>query len=958
MRRVETAIRGLSTETNYEEGVCSYLLNLRKKNGALHPVSPRKVVRELSESYSYLFLHDHSEYKHLIGVRNNAVYYISESGEETLITSVSGKCSITQTGHVLNILDDNGIRYAWWGNGVYEVIDMDFSGDKLSDEVKPEGNVRFLLKSSDNFRFYYSDRIAYNGFQGVSSETLELHHKSLIKRAIAGATKDGLLTGFCLACTALKMYDGNYILHSRPVLISQPVDKDCRYTIGDSSYLSDQAGFELSSRRDPDTNELINVIAEGVHEKEKGYFDTHYLFVKDGVRRHYKKGNVYEFSKTYDIPNFASLQAVLRMDGNTEARLANSIRGGYLQLFFDGKIPEKYHKLFKSVDVFITPEVHAVDFDKLVHVHRPYPYETIYCKPKLDDEIIKELFEQENFYKVAEIKIEDIDKRYRQLAGNTYEVPYNIDLSGKLGEDLLTRERLPIDPNSRSQMIPAKQHMYNSRLHIADYKNEFFKGFPIHHFYANQDKYNFPAEKLISSDNQYFFMWWISVEINTGNGKSRVVRSKPYTGKGPFEFSDLMPMISYPDSRAYKATVHVLSGHDSTDINSYSVSFKLTPHKGHNFAYYISPDLKPIPMIKNMKSGYWNYIPQENDLPKEYNETEYQSNGLRVSALNNPMYFPASTSYLVSTGRILNMASNAMYVSERNFGNYPVFVATTQGWFMLQVGSGELVYSRITPATSYEVPVSEILCPTHFGIAFAGAKGIYLINSDGVKLVSSRLEEDSYRLRLSWHQAFEYVLRKNRISEQGDMPFLEYVKNMKNLIYDPKEKEIIVVGSNQRNYVISLTEDHIYETGERIDYEIKNTYPQLLVAEDNKIKDYADKESDEAHISFSTRPISFGSRDNKQLDRVYFRAMLQGLKAIDEKKAVAALHHSEDNLHFSLSRAKLLPNGGYRDVDMGLMSRLKKRWFIFSFGGVVNDKSIISSLEAMVDVEYKNEKMR
>jgi hypothetical protein len=65
-----------------------------------------------------------------------------------------------------------------------------------------------------------------------------------------------------------------------------------------------------------------------------------------------------------------------------------------------------------------------------------------------------------------------------------------------------------------------------------------------------------------------------------------------------------------------------------------------------------------------------------------------------------------------------------------------------------------------------------------------------------------------------------------------------------------------------------------------------------------------------------------------------------------------------DGRAFTMTRGMTRDPENYKDVDMGLMARSKFRYFVFSLGGMLNEKSTLQFLEAMVIKEYDNEKMR
>ena len=116
--------------------------------------------------------------------------------------------------------------------------------------------------------------------------------------------------------------------------------------------------------------------------------------------------------------------------------------------------------------------------------------------------------------------------------------------------------------------------------------------------------------------------------------------------------------------------------------------YTLTPSTHHNFSYWISDTLKPVATA----IGYTFQEPFETD------RTLIYRNAMKVSSVNNPFYFPAETTYTIGTGTILNAGTNAQRMSEGQFGQYDLYVLTTEGMYSLDTGT-EISYNRQSPAS-------------------------------------------------------------------------------------------------------------------------------------------------------------------------------------------------------------------------------------------------------------------
>ena len=107
-------------------------------------------------------------------------------------------------------------------------------------------------------------------------------------------------------------------------------------------------------------------------------------------------------------------------------------------------------------------------------------------------------------------------------------------------------------------------------------------------------------------------------------------------------------------------------------------------------------------------------------VPEESQREQLYKNGLKVSQVNNPFNFPDENTYLIGTGTIRNLSSNAMRISEGQFGQFPLYILTTENIYALNVGQ-EVLYTTQSPVSN-ESPTSDVICQTPFGVIFIGKK--------------------------------------------------------------------------------------------------------------------------------------------------------------------------------------------------------------------------------------------
>jgi len=867
---------------------------------------------------------------------NLGLYFISVNNTtETFICNITGNASFTQIGNVINILDSVGLKYAIWYQNKYVLINSDFDGqqtDSVLGPVKVDLRVTGCVGATGKkeVRLYRgATTITYSGAGDDTDQAKQARADTtngLLHKALAGIRKDGKLSGFFMACTALELYDGSFIFPSNPILMGQAWDANSRYsqTVEDGThdYLSGKVIFRLMANTDEH-----NAVIPFVDKPDEGYsfgeidHNESFLTGSNGALK-------------TDTQNYPVLLGQWQKDYLQPTTINVVASYNNLQFKINQTIDPTYVSLIKSVSVFISPEIDLYkisDTDKSHFVGEavyrasdvwPPRVENYLPVIKTNKEILDELKNNQKFYKVKEITFDEI------VAGGWIDLTE--DLKGKLGDNLVMQEELPVDNFTHHTLLPQKQMVYNSKLHAMDYKTILSHGWTLNHLFGINGLGQFPS---VYGNVTNRFIWFIETHIKTETGISIVVRKKESSEVNALDLPKLNQILSYPDSRAFKMVIYIYIG----SLYSYRQEFKLTASDSQNYAYYLSPDLKPIYLTE-----YSNGLPAL-PAPLESQREQIYRNAMKVSAINNPFYFPSTTTFTIGTGFLRNARSNALQMSQGQFGQYDVYVSTSEGIYSLDTGT-TVSYNRISPA-SLEIPISDILCPTPFGVVFVGKRGIYVINGQEVKLISEQLEQKEQNYSIN-HPAID---------------FLSFIQTLKNILYDNVQNELILVGSGQYNYVLNVTSGMWYLSTEKIDNDVKNVSPNVLVMDNLTIKDYSQQETSSTSIKLITRPIYFGIDEVKKLQRAILRGLIYSLNT-NVDTMFAGLYASNDGVNFTLLRGFKLgadkQDRDYKDLDLGFLTRATYRNYCLIFEGEVNEKSEIGLMDFMVDDDYRNDKMR
>ncbi len=384
------------------------------------------------------------------------------------------------------------------------------------------------------------------------------------------------------------------------------------------------------------------------------------------------------------------------------------------------------------------------------------------------------------------------------------------------------------------------------------------------------------------------------------------------------------------------------------------LEFPLVAHEGQNFAYHISEDLKPIPFadIEWVIYLFEEVNPMEEiAVPEESQREQMYRNGLKVSQVNNPFNFPNENTYLIGTGTIRNLASNAMRISEGQFGQFPLYIFTTENIYALNVGQ-EVLYTTQSPVSN-ESPTSDVICQTPFGVIFIGKRGLYVINGQQVELLTPFLETSPDNIQLSL-PSVEKCPKIGNLKTWNDN-FIDYLKDVKEIVYDSKESELILLNTNKNyNFVYNIPSKMWYQQTEDVSLFVKNVFPELFGIKTTSVKDFSQPKTttfgyvriiDKALISLITRPINFGSLEYKRIEQLILRLRLKG------KDIIFLTNTSRDDINFDLDKGMILKDGNYKDINLGRFVK-KYRNVIIMLTAEVESDTKIYLLDANVEPGY------
>jgi len=681
------------TKLGVEDGQCEDIINMRFRNGAWRPSGDGKFVFVMGATddskpyvtvaYAQIYVHTNI-YRHVLGVRNGTLYWFAEIDKDgetfypidntsdrtswpadyqslptapVALTTVTGDVWITQTGHLLTIIDENDdFEHLVFktGDKKYKSVFVDANGKASNRTLFPFGQVHLNLYCPGD------DAHKVDPFPDGSPQYSIAYQATDV--CANAAKKKNLLTQHLLAVVAFEMYDGSYAYACNPVhlcpregisyicetkkrldrIVAAYTDEDIYQLVVDISNPTPGLPPTGPSSDNPSAFQYVDVTLRKDDGELTGVDSDNVQLVSNEIRpwvdvahsgKVFGSDLVLSIDKSiidnFDETIFNSICIFITTESNVYPTVSSRDDFNNRKEQFDYKGEEKmtlYRTYFNEYEngVFVRTTGGGAGKD----LYSPFIMSSgeFYRKKK---DIIYDLLHSP-FYLLRKYKKEELyellENPVVKLDGTEYE-------GVLLTENLVQREQLSIEATSRTTYLPKVSYMYNGRLHIANYKSYPFFGYPLDLFHLHNhsvkvedgkwfpndttqkvlrnltgnsdDIIQFPkAQKaitnipdLVNAGAPYFL---VQVHIDSEQGEQVVCRyipaynpSTPEEGRADF-IEDLNALLTFPDVRANKMEIFYVSSYSSGNVYIKHKAFDLKPHPYMNMAYYIDPDLKPI----------------------------------------------------------------------------------------------------------------------------------------------------------------------------------------------------------------------------------------------------------------------------------------------------------------------------------------------------------------------------
>lgn len=819
-------------------------------------------------------------------------------------------------------------------------------GNKSRTASVPK-NVRFIHTISDSIKVFVGtsgDFIAYwvydNGIMGAENITTIAKADNM---SFASMRNVLMVSDHKLEKTILLLFDhdsGQYQVFDGNI-------PDIQYALGNTAVVADDWSDTVDTSLQGNYNEamLAQYVAAQKQEAENGYL-TGLVLVRfawelfDGsIIKHTIPAKV-------TTSNLVITGSVVG-EAWQIARAFTARNITFTPFGIDSAFKAKYRDVIRNLKVYVTlprsPEIVETGIKETIEYHeRPdtligriirgsNPNPLLYTYDVANLALYKpDPASVTEYYLLKEYKLEELSSG----------VPVTITNDTVL--DLALKEQMTIDNFSYHSIYAKSLFTYNDRIFLGKIKTNLYDGTMINYLTVPDAPWSTDADYEVA----------VEFDLITSSQGTRTVIT-PWrtintydTGKTKmyFKIGFLSSYWGYPDARATNARVLIRQG---ATIKRIPDSIKLTSNKILNFSF--SPSVQYQVTFASLsdytpitgKNSYWDY------------------NRVQTTELLNPFYFPTINSYRIGSGEVLGMSTNAIALSQGQFGQFPIFCFTTDGIWTMNIGSGETLINTVTPLSRHVCNNPSSITPIDGGTAFTTTKGLFIISGAEVPIEISDLAEGKHNSRITGTLNYEAIANNPNLYQIKKylcaVPFLTYISGAK-IAWDHTEdhKELIISNSSYSySWVYNLKHKMWFKISQVWDNFVSD-YPRTYGYRTIDTSYYQDDLTEEDFseyipVHIETRPLKLIKGAFKMINRI----LIQGDLSQPESPFSLNLFGSVNNISWHLmNNGKLFPNG-LLPLLIG-RTTFSCRYFILVLGGKVDEDFYLTHVDIDFDERYGN----
>lgn len=474
------------------------------------------------------------------------------------------------------------------------------------------------------------------------------------------------------------------------------------------------------------------------------------------------------------------------------------------------------------------------------------------------------------YYRVDSIDVSEM-QRALQTSG-TYG-NYTLEIGHKMSylRQLPTLERVM----SPSRYDGNSVIVYNNRLHIGGVTEYLAGGYglPQYSYAADEDRDGF-----VTSTEQVVILYY-SVD-----GEAYVTRS--VIPAGLVKGDTISKLLSFPDSRVTRMVIAWTMGTAAKKID-----VLMREHPMDNMSYYYNSTSIPVEDISLSAYNSLKSITIDNRV--------FRSDVLKVSELNNPLVWPNDKTYTVGSGNIVSMAVATKAMSQGQFGQYPLYVFTSEGIYAMLSGGGDVLYSNVAPVNRHIVENAKTVCSLDDAVVFGTRQGLFVMSGGDTVKISTSLDDHGI---VRNGRDIETVVAARTGETLTEMTTMRSIIAEGMVSYDYVNEEILFYKpGNLLCYAYSLRSKMWQSYKRSVDYAV-NSYPDLLLVDGKKVLKTSDEDSLKVEPEFllATNGMQLSdAMSSKRIERIHLLGHFAGNG--EDSKLLLAVAGSNDGEEYALT---------------------------------------------------------
>lgn len=271
------------------------------------------------------------------------------------------------------------------------------------------------------------------------------------------------------------------------------------------------------------------------------------------------------------------------------------------------------------------------------------------------------------------------------------------------------------------------------------------------------------------------------------------------------EYIRLPSILTYPDYRAKTIRLTLCKG-----LVTYSTVFEgtMTSVTANNMAYCEISEAESYVALTGLSTM----------TPLTGNSTYYVDNVIYISESDNPFIFDLSTTLTVNGEQIIRLAVALDQLAESKFGENPLYIFTTEGIHIAEIGSGDIFYSRTFPFNQDVVINTAPIITLNGVLIYITNAGVKIISKSSDNVISTALH-DSQGTFLTECKGFDFGVYHEHYNEiilfnSSSGTDIAYVYSLSNNVWTNRQFDtcnvisLREIANSTGIYDLSLEEDY------------------------------------------------------------------------------------------------------------------------------------------------------